>query len=134
MGKYKLGKTSLSRLEGINNKLATIVHMAIEETEQDFTVVEGLRSVERQFELFEKGYTELDGYNKKSAHQLGTAVDIAPYKNGEILWDIKKYPAEWLEIGRVMLRSARRLNCNLEWGITYNLPKGIDAPHFQLKD
>jgi len=63
----------------------------------------------------------------------GKAVDIAPYKNGKLLWDFKGNEAEWLEVGRAMLRSARILGYNLEWGITYNLPKGIDLPHFQLK-
>jgi peptidoglycan L-alanyl-D-glutamate endopeptidase CwlK len=134
MSKYKLGKTSQERLEGVDDRLVTIVHLAITETNQDFSVVEGLRSVERQNELFKKGYTELDGYEKQSAHQLGTAVDIAPYRDGKLLWDYEKYPAEWLEVGRAMLRAARKLGVNLEWGLTYNLPNGYDYPHFQLKE
>ncbi len=133
MSKYKLGKTSLKRLTGVDKRLVEIVKKAIEETNQDFSVVEGLRSAERQNELFKKGYTEIDGYTLKSSHQLGLAIDIAPYKNGKLLWDFKGNEAEWLEIGRAMLRSARILGYNLEWGITYNLPKGIDLPHFQLK-
>ena len=133
MSKYKLGKTSLERLTGVDKALQKIVEKAIEETNQDFSVVEGLRSAERQNELFKKGYTEIDGYNLKSSHQLGLAIDIAPYKDGKLLWGLKGNEAEWLEVGRAMLRSARILGYNLEWGITYNLPKGIDLPHFQLK-
>jgi len=135
MSNFKLSKTSLKRLEGVDEKLVEVVKRAIKETKVDFAVAEGLRSAERQNELYKKGYTELDGYERKSAHQLGKAVDIVPYvkEKGGALWKIEGNEKEWLEIGRVMLRSARLLGVDLEWGLTYNLKKGVDAPHFQLK-
>ncbi len=135
MSNFKLSKTSLKRLEGVDERLVEVVKRAIQETKVDFAVAEGLRSAERQNELYKKGYTELDGYNKKSAHQLGKAVDIVPYvkeKSGA-LWDLEGNEKEWLEIGRAMLRAARLLGVNLEWGLTYNLKRGVDAPHFQIK-
>ena len=135
MSDFKFSQTSLKRLEGVDEKLVKVVKRAIKETNVDFAVAEGLRSAERQNELYKKGYTELDGYNKKSAHQLGLAVDIVPYvkEKGGALWKLKGNEAEWLEVGRAMLRSARLLGVDLEWGITYNLKRGVDAPHFQLK-
>ncbi len=135
MSNFKLSKTSLKRLEGVDEKLVKVVKRAIQETKVDFAVAEGLRSAERQNELYKKGYTELDGYKRKSAHQLGKAVDLVPYvkEKGGALWKLEGNEKEWLEIGRAMLRSARLLGVNLEWGLTYNLKRGVDAPHFQLK-
>ena len=136
MSKFKLSHTSLKRLEGVDERLVKVVKKAIQETNVDFAVAEGLRSAERQHELYLKGYTEIDGYEKKSAHQLGKAVDIVPYvkEKGGALWELEGNEKEWLEVGRAMLRSARLLGVNLEWGLTYNLPRGVDTPHFQLKD
>ena len=44
---YKLGKRSRQRLEGVHPDLVKVVERAIEITEIDFTVLEGLRTVER---------------------------------------------------------------------------------------
>lgn len=136
MSEFKFSETSLNRLNGVDERLKEIVKKALEESEVDFSIAEGLRSAERQNELYKKGYSELDGYKHKSAHQLGLAVDIVPYVKGKggALWKLKGNEAEWLELGRAMLRSARLLKHNLEWGLTYNLKKGVDTPHFQLSD
>ena len=132
---FKFSKTSESRLDGVHLDLVTLVHIALHESKIDFSIAEGLRSAERQHELYLKGYTELDGYKKKSAHQLGIAVDLVPYvkEKGGALWKLNGNESEWLELGRAMLRASRKLDIDLEWGITYNLPKGLDYPHFQLK-
>jgi len=129
---YRFGKTSLSRLVGVDNKLVEVAKTAINISKQDFTIVEGLRTPERQLELYEKGMSELDGYKNISSHQLGEAIDIAPYKDGKLLWSLTN-SREWLEIGRAMLRAARLHDVDIEWGIGYNIGTGYDAPHFQLK-
>jgi peptidoglycan L-alanyl-D-glutamate endopeptidase CwlK len=132
--KYHFGKTSLKRMEGLDERLIKILNIAIKETNQDFSVIEGVRTAERQHQLYLEGQSELDGYNKKSMHQFGKAVDIAPYKNGKLIWGIEEDPAAWLEIGRAMLRAARLTGVCLEWGLTYNIGNGVDAPHFQIKE
>jgi peptidoglycan L-alanyl-D-glutamate endopeptidase CwlK len=133
---FYLSKKSLSKLEGVDERLQKIVKEAIKETKVDFAVVSGYRTAEKQNELYKKGYSELDGYTKKSAHQLGKAVDIVPYKDGKLCWNIKKCPREWLEIGRVMLRQARKQGVCLEWGLTYNLGNNTtyDPAHFEIKE
>jgi len=131
---FYLSKTSLKRLENIDKRLVKIVKNAIKETQVDFFVVEGFRTAERQNELFKKGLSELDGYNKKSAHQLGLAVDVCPLRNGQPLWKLEGNEKEWLEIGRAMLRSARLLGVCLEWGLTYKIGDGYDLPHFEIKE
>jgi len=136
MSNFKFGKTSLKRMEGLDEKLIETLNLAIKETKVDFSIAEGLRTAERQNELFKKGLSELDGYKKKSAHQSGLAVDIVPYvpEKGGALWELKGNEAEWLEVGRAILRSARLLGVNLEWGLTYNIGNGYDLPHFEKKD
>ena len=55
---YKLGKRSLSRLEGVNESLVTIVKYAIGVTKQDFSVICGLRTIEEQKALVAKGASQ----------------------------------------------------------------------------
>ena len=45
--KFVLSKLSLGRLEGVNPALVKVVKRAIEITQQDFLVVEGVRSKEQ---------------------------------------------------------------------------------------
>ena len=46
---YQLGKKSKKKLEGVHPDLVKVVERAIEITEQDFTVLEGLRDIERHY-------------------------------------------------------------------------------------
>ncbi len=136
MSEFKLSKASLKRLEGVDERLVRIVKRAIKETKVDFAVAEGFRTAERQNELYRQGFSELDGYERKSAHQLGLGADIVPYvkKKGGALWELKGNEKEWLEVGRAMLRAARLEGVCLEWGLTYNIGSGYDLPHFEIKN
>ena len=55
---YKLGKGSLSKLEGIDDRIATVVKYAIGVTKQDFSVICGLRTIEEQRALVAKGASQ----------------------------------------------------------------------------
>jgi peptidoglycan L-alanyl-D-glutamate endopeptidase CwlK len=70
---YKFGKRSRERLRGVNVKLVNVLNELIKM--MDVTVIEGLRSADRQKELLAKGATKV----KYSKHMEGKAVDIAPY-------------------------------------------------------
>jgi peptidoglycan L-alanyl-D-glutamate endopeptidase CwlK len=48
---YNLGSRSKKRLEGVHPDLVRVVERAIELTEVDFTVLEGMRTVARQKKL-----------------------------------------------------------------------------------
>ena len=45
---YALGKRSLERLVGVHPDLVRVVKRAIELTDHDFSVIEGLRTIETQ--------------------------------------------------------------------------------------
>ncbi len=70
---YKFGKRSKKRLKGVDHRLIMILDELIKM--MDVTIIEGLRSAERQEELLKKGATKV----KYSKHMEGKAVDLAPY-------------------------------------------------------
>jgi peptidoglycan L-alanyl-D-glutamate endopeptidase CwlK len=116
---YTLGKRSLQNLSGVHPDLVAVVKRAIEITEQDFSVIEGIRNINRQRELYRKGATK----TLNSRHLTGHAVDIAPWP---ISWDWEYfYP-----IADAMKQAAEELEVDLEWGGDWkSFP---DGPHYQL--
>ena len=74
---YKFGKRSKSRLKGIDPRLREVLDELIKI--MDVTIIEGVRSTEKQQEYFKKGKRKIDGIKKKGQHQIGKAVDLAPY-------------------------------------------------------
>jgi len=72
---FQLSQRSLDRLKGVDPKLVEVVKRAIEITEVDFGVTEGLRTLERQKELVAKGAS----HTLKSKHIGGKAVDLVAY-------------------------------------------------------
>lgn len=130
---FRLSNRSLTELEGVHPKLIGIVHEAIELTTQDFTVHSGLRSAREQNELYHRGASKLDGYRRKSKHQVqsdgyGHAVDLVPYVAGAGLrweWPLI-YP-----IAAAMALIADEHNVELRWGGVWDrsmsdyLPRGI---------
>ena len=116
---YQLGAKSNKRLDGVHPDLVAVVRKAIEISEQDFTVLEGLRSIERQKELVASGKST----TMNSRHLTGHAVDISPWP---ISWDWDYfYP-----IAEAMKEAAKELNVDIEWGGDWK--RFPDGPHFQL--
>jgi peptidoglycan L-alanyl-D-glutamate endopeptidase CwlK len=105
---FALGKQSLSRLRGVHPLLVGVVVRAIRITSADFTVYEGLRSVERQRELFESGQSK----KMNSRHLTGHAVDLPAYLNGVPVWD--KVLAQ--PIMTAMMKAALDCGVTLRWG------------------
>tara|TARA_R110001632_G_scaffold106780_2_gene216310 strand:- start:756 stop:1142 length:387 start_codon:yes stop_codon:yes gene_type:complete len=119
---YVLGKRSKSRLEGVHPDLVKVVERAIEITEVDFAVIEGLRTLSRQKELLAKGATT----TLNSRHLSGHAVDIAAWVDGTIRWDWPLYH----RLAKAMKDAAAELEVDIKWGGDWN--SFPDGPHFQL--
>lgn len=119
---FKLGATSLARLKGVHPDLVRVVQRAIELTKQDFTVLEGLRTRERQKQLVAKGASK----TMNSYHITGHAVDIAPIVNGQVSWDWKYY----YPVRDAMKAAAKELGVKVEWGGDWKSFK--DGPHWQI--
>lgn len=122
MSKFKLSKKSLSRLEGVHQDLVSVVRRAIEITEVDFSVIEGLRTPERQRDLVKAGASK----TMKSRHLTGHAVDLVAFVEGKVSWDWPLYD----KISKAMKQAAEELRIPLEWGGDWTTFK--DGPHFQL--
>jgi len=146
---YKLGKGSLSKLQGVDERLVTVVKYAIGVTKQDFSVICGMRTFSEQQELVRKGASQ----TMKSKHLDGNAVDLMAYCNGG-RWELNLYD----EIADAMKEGAASCDVKLRWGAAWTIDdigefEGtaenamnsyidtrrsqsrrpfIDAPHFEL--
>lgn len=119
---FNLSKRSLDRLAGVHADLVKVVKRAIEISEIDFCVTEGLRTRERQEQLVKAGASK----TTRSRHLTGHAVDLAAMIDGEIRWDWPLYD----KLAKAMKTAAEELNVKIEWGGDWKTFK--DGPHFQL--
>lgn len=119
---FKFSQRSLDRLKGVHPDLVKVVNRALELTDIDFAIIEGLRSIERQKELLQKKATT----TMRSRHITGHAVDLAALVGGEIRWDWSLYD----QLAHYMKAAAHELNIPIEWGGDWTTFK--DGPHFQL--
>jgi peptidoglycan L-alanyl-D-glutamate endopeptidase CwlK len=117
-----LGTRSLSRLEGVHADLVRVVKRAAALSDLDFTVLEGLRTLERQTQLFAQRATT----TMKSRHLDGHAVDLAPMIAGEVRWDWPLYH----RLAVIVKDAAIAEGVSIEWGGDWRTFK--DGPHWQL--
>lgn len=139
---YRLSTKSLQKLSGVHPKLQSVVKLAITKSKQDFSVLEGVRTLERQKELYAQGRTKPGPkvtwtltsnhfVNKQTG--FGHAVDLVPYP---VDWDD---PKKFDEISRAMFAAAKELGVTLRWGADWDMDgkpreRGeTDSPHFEIK-
>ena len=124
---YKFGKRSRNRLKGVDSRLVNVLNELIKI--KDVTVIEGLRSAERQEELLAKGATKV----KYSKHMEGKAVDIAPYP---IDWNDRE---RFHYMGGMVRGIAKALNLDIRWGGDWDSDGEIkdnkfdDLVHIEIK-
>ena len=136
---YFLSKRSEENLRGVHPELVKLMTLSIRNSPIDFTVVEGVRTVERQQALYAQGrtkpgpiVTQVDGVTKRSNHQpkadgYGHAVDIYPFVNGQV----QVNDASGLKRISEHIKAVARLNrIKIEWGGDWTMR---DYPHFELK-
>lgn len=119
---FKLSKRSMDNLKGVHTDLVKVVNRAILISIVDFVVIEGLRSLKKQRDLYDNGFSK----TMDSRHLTGHAVDLAPILNGEISWAWPPFH----DIAFAMKASARELKIPIVWGgdwISFH-----DGPHFEL--
>ena len=118
--KFILSKLSLSRLEGVHEDLVKVVKRAIELTEVDFRVNEGLRSKSRQTQLVASGASQ----TTNSRHLTGHAVDLLALVKGLPSWDWVHY----YKIAEAMRQAAAELKIKIEWGGAWGTVMSMYAP------
>ena len=144
LSNFKLSQRSLNSLKGVDPNLVKVVKRAIEITEQDFIVIEGLRTREQMMINYGKGRTAAQlavhgipaSYAKPkeskvtwlnnpftSNHAKGKAVDIVP---NPVDWeDINKFK----KINEAMQAAAKELGVKLSYGGDWTKK---DYPHWEL--
>lgn len=138
---YVLSPRSTTNLEGVHPDLVAVVKRALELSAVDFTVLEGVRTQERQDELWAQGRTKpgavVTWIQTVGAHGVqpdgwGHAVDIAPF------------PIDWSnlyrfdQVAQAMFAAAKELDVELRWGADWDRDGNprergeTDSPHFEL--
>jgi len=116
---YKLGKRSLSKLEGVDERMVAVVKYAIGVSKQDFSVICGLRTIEEQRALVAKGASK----TMKSKHLDGIAVDLMAYVDGG-RWELNLYD----EIADAMKEGAEAVGVGVCWGASWAV-EGHNYPY-----
>ena len=125
---YKFGRRSRERLKGVDSRLVNVLNELIKM--MDVTVIEGLRSAERQEELLKKGATKV----KYSKHMEGKAVDLAPYP---IDWEDRD---RFYYMGGMVRGIAKQLGIKIRFGGDWDSDgetkdnKFDDLVHIEIKD
>ena len=118
---FKFSKRSIDNMKGVHPDLVRVVHTALKISPIDFLVTEGLRSVERQKQLFEAGASR----TMNSRHLTGHAVDLAAWVGG-VRWDWPLYEI----IAVAMKQAAKDEDVAIVWGGDWTTFR--DGPHFEL--
>lgn len=124
----------LLKLEGVNADLVRVVKHAADMI--PLTVIEGVRTRERQADLYAIGRTKPGKpvtWTLNSKHCDGLAVDIGPVP---LDWTDRK---AFLTVAGAMFAAAQRVGVRLRWGGDFD-GDGIigeknehDLPHFELR-
>lgn len=122
MGNFVFSQRSKDRLVGVHPDLVSVVYRALELSKHDFLVIEGLRTKERQEELFKAKKSQ----TMNSRHLRGHAVDLAVLEGGKIKWDCPYYE----ELAKTVKKAAAELEIPIVWGGDWKTFK--DGVHFEL--
>ena len=123
MSMRKWSTRSLKNLNGIHPDLRRVMDRALQMSELDFVVIEGLRTKERQQQLVTSGASR----TMNSRHLTGHAVDIVPIgPNGKVAFDWPLYRV----LGPVVKAAAEAEGVAIAWGGDWVSFK--DGPHFEL--
>ncbi len=135
---FKLSDKSISRMEGVSPQLREIANLAIQFTKVDFGIPNdgGVRTAERQKELYDNGKSKADGYFKQSNHQSGEALDFYAYVDGKASWK----HSHLAMVAAAFLQASSALKYPIEWGGLWstgdnidNIDYGWDMAHIELK-
>jgi peptidoglycan L-alanyl-D-glutamate endopeptidase CwlK len=115
---FRFSKRSLDNLEGVHPDLVRVVKRALEISEVDFAVIDGLRTKEEQKALLNSGASR----TMDSRHLTGHAVDIAPWIGGRIRWDWPPY----FIMAEAMRDAALELCIAVRWGGSWSVLDNAD--------
>ena len=130
---FKFGERSLKNLATVNPDLQKVAHLALKYSSVDFTVTEGVRTKERQAELFKTGASKtMKSYHLDSKDGVidgkGMALDFYPIVNGKL--DVNAPMSYFKTVADAFKKAASELGYRITWGGDW---KWKDGPHIQLE-
>lgn len=138
---YRLGSASLKRLDGVHPYLVSVVHGVMDMQVMDFSVIEGVRTLEKQKEYVANGVSKtLNSKHLIQPDGNGHAVDLYPHPiNMEKVnkGDAREIVRFGLLAG-LMISVAKSKGIIVKWGADWDLDgetldhSFFDAPHFEL--
>jgi peptidoglycan LD-endopeptidase CwlK len=121
----ELTSKDIATLEGVHPDLVRLVRCCAVSPPIEFTVLEGMRTVEKQAEYVEAGTSQ----TMNSRHLTGHAVDLAPLLPGTktVTWDWDYY----YPLADHIKAMAAALVTDVDWGGDWgSFP---DGPHWELR-
>ena len=110
---YTLGTASLAELQGVHPLIVGVVRRAIQITEQDFGVHDGLRTEAEQRAYVQRGVSQtMNSKHLRQPDGWGHAVDLVPWIAGRMRWE---WPAIY-PIAHAMQAAARLEGVTIRWG------------------
>lgn len=125
MTSYSFGKRSLDNLGTVHPDLQRLTHLALSYSPHDFTITEGIRSIERQRELVRIGASK----TMNSYHLRGHAIDFYPYYSGSVQVHAPK--DMFKGIADAFKKAANELGLQITWDGDWS--GGWDMPHIQIE-
>jgi peptidoglycan L-alanyl-D-glutamate endopeptidase CwlK len=143
---FVFGEASEARLKKLDPRLLKVVRRALQLSEIDFTIMEGLRSAEQCFINFGQGRTANQcvaggcpsRYARPKAHKvtwlthalssnhyskdgLGKAVDIYPYPVSLVLGHKSGWEPLFDKIAKAMFAASKELGIKIRWGADWDM-------------
>lgn len=131
--KYKFSARSRRKLQGVHPDLIRVIDRAMSFQIMDFSILEGLRSIERQKRLVSQGASKtLNSKHLLQETGYGHAIDIAPY------------PIDWQDHSRfyilngIMRAAAEIEGVSVRTGADWDMDGQVkdqtfhDLPHYEL--
>ena len=116
---YAFGVNSKVELQGVHPSLVKVAFRAIELSEQDFSVHDGLRTKVEQQKLVAKGASKtMNSMHLVQSDGFGHAMDLVPYINGKLRWEWKPIYV----IASAVHQAASELGVALTWGAVWDKP------------
>ena len=119
---HHFGLQSKAKLNTVHKSLQDLFYAAIGEAPYDFSITEGLRSLDRQKQLFKEGKSK----TMNSRHLTGNAVDVCIIIDGKASWDYNDY----IKLADYIKKISIAVNVPIVWGGDWESFR--DGPHFEL--
>ena len=114
---FRLSQRSMDRLEGVHPAMTGVVERAIQITDVDFGVTQGIRTLDEQKANVAAGRSQ----TMKSKHLLqedgfSHAVDVVAYVGPNVSWELNLYVNIW----DAFKQAAEETGAAIKWGAAWS--------------